>query len=107
MAEDEERKDLSQGTTAPELFETNTHSFVLRIWREELREANGASVWRGHITHVQSGERRYFQRLREIVTFIASYLLPADHTMARPLSRMARVQRWLCRWLHCTDESQS
>ena len=46
---------------APDLYELNTHSFVLRIWREDDQPAAGIGKWRGHITHVQSGKRRYFQ----------------------------------------------
>jgi hypothetical protein len=51
-----------------ELYEFKTHAFVIRIWLEDnLR-------WRGHITHVPSGERTYIEDLSEIDDFIWPYL---------------------------------
>jgi hypothetical protein len=51
-----------------ELYELNTHAFVIKIWLEDgLR-------WRGHITHVPSGERRYIEELGEVDDFILPYL---------------------------------
>ena len=51
-----------------ELYEFSTHAFVIKIWLEDgLR-------WRGHITHVPSGERKYFEELDEIEEFIIPYL---------------------------------
>jgi hypothetical protein len=49
-------------------------SFIVKIWLEETAEEAGRATWRGHITHVPSGERRYLQRLDEIARFIAPYL---------------------------------
>jgi hypothetical protein len=57
-----------------DLSESDSHSFIIRIWIEETVEEAGRATWRGHITHVPTGERRYFQNLGEIVTFIAPYL---------------------------------
>lgn len=54
-------------------IESNTHSFVIRVWAEEQDEA-GVVVWRGHVTHVQSSRRVYIQHLDEIVLFVAPYL---------------------------------
>ena len=55
-------------------LEATSQPFFVRIWLEE--GANGAhpATWRGHITHVPSGTRRYLQDLDEIVTFIMPYL---------------------------------
>jgi hypothetical protein len=51
-----------------ELYEFNTHAFVIKIWLEDdLR-------WRGYITHVPSGEQRYIETLSEIDEFILPYL---------------------------------
>ena len=55
-------------------FCDDTHSFVLRCWREprELKEA--ASVWRGEVEHVPTGKRLYFKNFEELKGFLASYL---------------------------------
>ena len=58
-----------------DLFEFNTHSFIVKIWLEEPAESNGKGKWRGHITHVPSGERRYLQSLGGIAAFIVPYLV--------------------------------
>lgn len=54
-----------------------SHSFIVKIWLEELpEEAEEAdeATWRGHITHVPSGRRRYFEQLQDVVGFIRTYL---------------------------------
>jgi hypothetical protein len=58
-----------------DISETHTHSFIVKIWLEETAEEAGHDVWRGHITHVPSGERRYLNDLSAIAAFIAPYLL--------------------------------
>jgi hypothetical protein len=55
-------------------LESNIHSFIIKIWLEETAEEVGQAIWRGHITHVPSGERRYLQDLDSIAAFIAPYL---------------------------------
>lgn len=55
-------------------YEVNTQPFVVKVWLEETIEETGRAVWRGHITHVPSGTRRYVQDLEEITAFIAAYL---------------------------------
>ncbi len=54
-------------------LESAVHSFILRIWLEESTEKTGQLKWRGHITHVPSEERRYFEDLNAIKTFISPY----------------------------------
>ena len=59
--------------------ETAIHSFVVRIWLEEMVEETGQLRWRGHITHVPSNQRQYIEDLDEIKQFIARYLqIPDD-----------------------------
>jgi hypothetical protein len=58
-----------------EPHEPDTHSFVVKVWLEETAEEAGRAHWRGHITHVASGERRYLQSLTEITSFIEGYLM--------------------------------
>ncbi len=56
-----------------EPYEEATHSFVIRVWSEGSDHAH-SRLWRGHITHVPTGEQRYCQNLDEISDFIAEYL---------------------------------
>jgi hypothetical protein len=69
---------LPQDGTANDMgmdsYETTTHPFIIKIWLEETAEEAGQAVWRGHVTHVPSGERRYIKNLDEIRAFIAPYL---------------------------------
>ncbi len=61
-----------------DLVEFNTHSFIVKIWIEEPAEKPHKGRWRGHITHVPGGERRYLESLGEIVAFMVAYLLSMD-----------------------------
>jgi hypothetical protein len=54
--------------------ETDTQSFVVKVWLEETVEEAGRAKWRGHVTHVTSGERRYLESLSGIAAFIRPYL---------------------------------
>ena len=57
-----------------EAYELTTCSFVVKVWIEETKEEAGQATWRGHITHVSSGARRYFEDLNTICTFIIPYM---------------------------------
>ena len=57
-----------------DVFEFTTHSFIVKIWIEELAQEQTRATWRGHITHVPDGKRRYVSSLHEINDFIALYL---------------------------------
>ncbi len=57
-----------------EPLEPDAQSFIVKVWVEERAEEAGRGVWRGHITHVPSSERRYLKNLDEIGDFIAPYL---------------------------------
>jgi hypothetical protein len=64
----------SYDTTRSDLVEFNTHSFVIKIWLEVTPAETRRYSWRGHITHIPSGERRYVANLFCILTFIMGYL---------------------------------
>lgn len=57
-----------------DLIESNTHSFIIKVWLEEPDETTGRTRWRGHITHVTDGERVYVESFDHITSFIARYL---------------------------------
>ncbi|MEK6405763.1 MAG: hypothetical protein AABN34_02240 [Acidobacteriota bacterium] len=61
-------------------LETTTHSFIVKIWLEETAEEAGQAKWRGHITHVPDGVRRYFESLDEISTFVGAYFEAMEQT---------------------------
>jgi hypothetical protein len=69
-----------------EASEAEVHSFILKVWRVEEGEDADRPLWRGHITHVPGGERRYVQDLEEITSFVASYLeqMGAQRDASRP-----------------------
>jgi hypothetical protein len=74
-----------------DMFEANTHPFVVKVWLEETAAEAGRARWRGYIIHVPSGERRYIEDLEEIDVFIASYL----EEMGVDLDLGQRVRQWL------------
>lgn len=77
-----------------EPLEANTHSFVVKVWLEETAQEAGRVRWRGHATHVGSGKRLYFERLEEVVDFIASYL----ETMGVDFGITSKLGKQLKRW---------
>jgi hypothetical protein len=54
--------------------EPDSQSFVVKVWLEETVKESGQARWRGHVTHVTSGERRYLESLSGIADFIRPYL---------------------------------
>ena len=54
--------------------ETTVHSFIVKLWLEEAGDETGKTVWRGYVTHVPDGERRYLKRLNDLIDFIGRYL---------------------------------
>lgn len=75
--------------------ENSTHSFIVKIWLEKTLEEVKHPIWRGHITHIPSGERRYFQKLGEMSAFIELYL----SQMGVQMPRFQRLLRWLNHWI--------
>ena len=55
-------------------LELERHSFIIKIWFEEVGAAASQKKWRGHITHVGTGERRYVEGLRDISSFVQGHL---------------------------------
>jgi len=83
---------MDEAGTRP--FQSSTHSFIIRFWIEESVEEEGLVTWRGHITHVPNGERRYLQSLDDISSFIAPHLTAAGaHSMKK-----CPVRQWLRRF---------
>ncbi|GAB4519671.1 MAG: hypothetical protein Kow0047_30930 [Anaerolineae bacterium] len=79
---------------------SETHSFVVKIWLEHEADGRRRALWRGHVTHVPSGRRRYFQDLDTLVDFIAQYL----EAMGVRLGLGHRLIRWFRRAGSMQDE---
>jgi hypothetical protein len=74
-------------------IDSDTQSFIVRVWVEDRAEEAGQRAWRGQITHVSSDNRRYLRNLNEIPDFIAPYL----ETMGIKPGVRWRLRRWLKR----------
>lgn len=48
-----------------------TTSFVMTLWLEPPRTSDRAE-WRWRVTHIQTGEQRYFRRLGDVLTYVSS-----------------------------------
>lgn len=55
--------------------ESERMSFVIKIWLEGVSVGSTRAKWRGHITHVGTGERRYVERLQDIASFLEGHLI--------------------------------
>lgn len=75
-------------------MEPDTHSFIIKLWREEAGDETSRGTWRGHITHVPSGARRYLEDLGEIRRFIGPYL----EGMGVEVGLRERLRQWIRRW---------
>ena len=64
--------------------ESVRHSFIIRIWAEEMAEAGSQLMLRGHITHVPGGEKMYLKDLDDILTFVAPYVKAMGVNGAEP-----------------------
>jgi hypothetical protein len=71
-------------------LEPDAQSFIIKVWVEENAEGPAIS-WRGHITHVLDGQRRYVKSLEEIGDFIMPYI----EDMGVKPSRGWWLRRWL------------
>lgn len=78
--------------------EERTHSFIVKVWLEDPVASVGQAAWRGRITHVPSGKRRYFRDLGDIAAFITPYLLD----MGVKFSLWARLRHSLVVLIHQT-----
>ena len=75
------------------LGESDTQSFIVKVWIEETDEESGQVIWRGHITHVQGGERKYLKHMDDILEFIVPYL----ERMGVSLGLCRYLKHWIYR----------
>jgi hypothetical protein len=60
-----------------DLFEDNTHSFVVKISIEEEFQADGKPHWQGEVTHVSTGSHYLFTQWEKMEGFLKSHLKEA------------------------------
>lgn len=51
------------------------HTFVVRLWRET---GGKPPQWRGWIEHIQTGQRRAFTKLTEMLEFMDDFVTLGD-----------------------------
>jgi hypothetical protein len=74
-----------------QFIEPHTHSFILKLWLLKQEGAKGGQNWRGHITHVASNQRIYFDSFLELNNLLSPYL----EKMGVKLPFWWRAYRWL------------
>jgi hypothetical protein len=57
-----------------DLFGSNTHVFILRLWLEPREIEDGEPEWRGVIEHIESGDHSAFRNLEVMLSFITKHL---------------------------------
>jgi hypothetical protein len=57
------------------MYEQDTHHFIVKVWLEAPAIGKEPAIWRGHVTHVASGEQHYVTSLADISGYIGSYLI--------------------------------
>jgi hypothetical protein len=92
MTQEAVQSAADEGASRP-YIEPYTLSFVVKIWLEETPTETNHPTWRGHITHVATGQRCYFDTLGGILAFIAPYL--AELQVKLPVWQ--RLRLWLNR----------
>jgi hypothetical protein len=73
------------------VLDVSGESFVVKVWVEDPPAAAEAAHWRGHVTHVNSGERRYVQRLDDIPLIIMPHL----QDVGVRFGTVWRLRQWL------------
>jgi hypothetical protein len=82
-----------------DLSESSIHSFVIRIWLEEMPDEAGQAKWRGRIVHVTSGRDRYFENFDEITPFVGACLDQSIASFRQEAPKRKRPWQWLLNWI--------
>ena len=76
-----------------QFIEPLTHAFVLKLWLIDQQERQGKRAWRGHLVHVATGERIYFDNMSQLNNRLLQYL----DQIGVQLPFWWRAYRWLIR----------
>ena len=77
------------------------HSFVVKVWAKRVEDASQDASWRGSITHVESGERVYLDRLMQVPEYLAPYVIEVGGA----LDLWTRLYLRLASSSHAEDQS--
>lgn len=71
-----------------------SNSFILKIWTEETTAKGEPVSWRGSISHVPDGTRRYFMDLQTMADFVGDFIdsMGGDAGLAYHMRKV--VRRW-------------
>jgi hypothetical protein len=72
-------------------IQPGTHSFVVKVWLSGHGQESGRVAWHGRITHVPSGHRSHFVKMKDMATFMTPYL----HQLGVRPTLLWKVQQWL------------
>ena len=86
-----------------DIFEDDTHVFIVRTWTEHREIAGALPQWRGTIEHVPSGKRQSLKKVKEICQFIQPYL--SERMM--PSKSHWRFMPWLDRRLRLVKKKNN
>lgn len=64
--------------------EPPSHTFLLRIWIEDMPEESGKLVWRGSIAYLPADDRGYVQSFDDIADFIRRHVGWPEHVGGFP-----------------------
>jgi hypothetical protein len=56
------------------ILETKSLTFVVRVWLEQPAGRGTPALWRGSVANVIDREKRYFEDLSDVLTFIDPYI---------------------------------
>jgi hypothetical protein len=82
---------VAAGTNAMGAPDASETSFIVKVWLETTQTASEPATWRGYVTHVASGRRRYARRLDDFPLIIMPYL----QSMGVHFGAVWRIRRWL------------
>ena len=92
---------MSRHLQSKDLSESTLHSFIIKLWLEVEGGKGEPTAWRGYITHVPTGDRRYLTSLSDITTFVREYLNGAHAAF----HSKSRTRQWLRSFVDKTTRS--
>jgi hypothetical protein len=75
-------------------MQSDTKSFIVRIWVESETDEDDASKWRGVVEQVGSSNRLYFQDLARAFRFVQEQAGITDKTNSGP-PRLQSIFEWI------------
>lgn len=74
MPSDKTSPPSDNAQTHQQMIESDTQSFVLKLWVDSQDDDGNQRFWYGYITHVPSDERHHFKSFGELNALLMPYL---------------------------------